>query len=197
MICNPAAGGTNPNTLRSLQTRGAKVQVSDRLHMKVYWSKKRGCLITSANASHNALGRGSLKESGIFLPPGSVDIEKLIAYAKPRRLEPLDLQRLDQAPPQQRKWTQSGGKNEKPWDFLKWYESLHRQFWKIAWTDEEGSGTAEVVKSQTKRSYGVSKPSAWTSCGKDRVKQGDWLLAFYPSKEQRRWNGSMSTSWSS
>src|ERR1017187_5279910 len=60
VICNPTAGGTDPNTLRSLIKNGANVQVSDRLHMKVYWSSRRGCVITSANASSNALGRNGL-----------------------------------------------------------------------------------------------------------------------------------------
>ena len=190
VICNPAAGGTNPNTLRSLRKRGAKVQVSDRLHMKVYWSKKRGCVITSANASRNALGRGGLKESGVFFPPGNVDIEKLIDYAKPEKLETRHLRRLDQASPQQRQWTQPASKNEKQCDFLEWYGLPSRSAWKIAWVYGYVSGTAKIVKSQTKSSYGVNEPSAWMPCRKNRVEQGDWLLCFYLGKK-----GATGASW--
>src|SRR4030043_394789 len=51
VICSPSAGGTDPETLRRLMKRGARVEFSDALHMKVYWSRNRGCIIASANAS--------------------------------------------------------------------------------------------------------------------------------------------------
>jgi hypothetical protein len=97
LICNPSAGGTDPDTLRSLLKRKATVEISDRLHMKVYWSKNRGCVITSANASSNALGKGGLKEAGIWLPSRAVDVGRLIRYAQPRKLRESDLRQLDKA----------------------------------------------------------------------------------------------------
>ncbi len=65
IICWPKAGGTNPNTLRRLTKRGAKIRFADRVHMKVYWADGYGAVITSANLSTNALGSGDLKEAGI------------------------------------------------------------------------------------------------------------------------------------
>jgi len=78
VICSPSAGGTDPETLRRMIKRGATVEFSDGLHMKVYWSRNRGCIITSANASSSALGVSSLKEAGIWPPPRVIKIDKLI-----------------------------------------------------------------------------------------------------------------------
>ncbi len=97
VICNLSPGGTDPDTLRQLLKDKAKVQVSDRLHMKVYWSKNRGCVITSANASSNALGKDGLREAGVWLPSRTVDIDRLIRYASPRKLSERELRQLDMA----------------------------------------------------------------------------------------------------
>src|SRR5215210_4527181 len=77
LYCCPKAGGTNPNAIRDLQTRGVEVYFSDSLHMKLYWSKK-GVIITSANLSTYALGSGGLKEIGVLLPASTVNITKII-----------------------------------------------------------------------------------------------------------------------
>src|SRR5664280_293419 len=95
VICSPSAGGIDPDTLRSLMKRNAKVEFSDNLHMKIYWSRNRGCIITSANASSSALGVSSLKEAGIWLPPGIDKIDQLIKYANPRPINPSELRKLD------------------------------------------------------------------------------------------------------
>jgi hypothetical protein len=78
IICWPRAGGTNPLELNRLKNAGAHISFADRLHMKVYWAAKRGAIVGSANLSTNALGAGGLKEFGVLLPPGSIDIDELI-----------------------------------------------------------------------------------------------------------------------
>ena len=147
LICNPSAGGTDPDTLRRLLKRGARVEISERLHMKVYWSENRGCVITSANASSNALGKGGLKEAGILLPSRAVDVNRLIRSAQPRTLQESDLHQLDKTSREQKKHASNSIKRmgASP-DFLEWYSAPHRSIWKVAYIQEEIAGTARVVK---------------------------------------------------
>ena len=179
LICNPSAGGTDPDTLRQLIKRGANVEISDGLHMKVYWSRNRGCVITSANASSSALGRSGLKEAGIWLPAGAVDINRLIRYAHPRKVRGSDLRRLDAQSQEHKKNHRERGKRKKSApDFLQWYSAPHRSTWKVSWTDDMVDGTASTVKEQTATEYGHRKPHVWVSVGKNRVRRNDWLLSF-------------------
>jgi hypothetical protein len=179
LICNPSAGGTDPDTLRQLLRQKASVEISDNLHMKVYWSKNRGCIITSANASSNALGKGGLKEAGVWFPAGVVDITRLIRYAHPRSLKESDLHSLDKASREHKKHSGYTRKERQTApDFLKWYSAPHRSDWKLNWNDEELSGTARPVKAQTSTEYGHKEPHNWTSAGENRVHRNDWLLTF-------------------
>jgi len=82
IICNPEPGATDPESIRSLIAKGARIKFSDRLHSKVYWSEK-GCIVTSANVSHRALGRSDQKETGILIDSNEFDISRLIAYVEP------------------------------------------------------------------------------------------------------------------
>lgn len=180
LICNPSAGGTDPDTLRQLLKRGTTVELSDRLHMKVYWSKNRGCIITSANASSNALGRGGLQEAGVWLPSGAVDIGRLIRCSSPRKLQETDLRRLDSESREHKK--KVGGahriqRRQAP-DFLQWYSAPHRSIWKISWGNKEVTGTAIAVKEESQFEYGHKEPYTWVSCRKNRIRRNDWLLSF-------------------
>ncbi len=181
LICNPSAGGTDPDTLRQLIKRGARVEISDKLHMKVYWSKNRGCVIASANASSSALGRNGLKEAGIWLKAGTVDINRLIRYARPRKVRESDLRQLDRVS-REHKWPRNfGNKNKKKnqaLDFIQWYSAPHRSNWKVSWGDGYITGTSSTVKKEVYSEYGHKKPYRWASFGKDRVHKHDWLLSF-------------------
>ena len=180
LICSPSPGGTDPDTLRRMLKRRAKVEFSDRLHMKVYWSRDRGCIITSANASSNALGVSGLKEAGVYLPPGLVDINKLIRYACPRDVHQSDLHKLDQrSRTYKRNVGNKGQQKGKAPEFLAWYASLHRSKWKITWFGEEVSGTAKAAKEMTFSEYGLKEPYTWGSISKGRVRKTDWLLSFF------------------
>jgi hypothetical protein len=180
LICSPSPGGTDPDTLRRMLKRGANVEFSDKLHMKVYWSRDRGCIITSANASSSALGVSGLKEAGVYLPPGLVDIDKLIRYASPRDVSQSDLHKLDQrVRAYKRNVGNKGQQKGKAPDFLDWYTSLHRSKWKIAWFGEEVNGTAKAAKEMTYSEYGLKEPYTWGSISKGRVRKTDWLLSFF------------------
>jgi hypothetical protein len=179
IICSPQAGGTDPDALRRLKKRGATVEFSAGLHMKVYWSKLRGCLITSANASSSALGAGGLKETGVLLPPRRVNIRKLIKYARPRLISSKELRLIDRKTREVKKNMGKQDKNrERGISFLEWFSLPHRTQWKIEWTDDEVSGSSKAAKGQTLSIYGCKEPHKWTAVGKNRAKTSDWLLTF-------------------
>ena len=177
VICSPVPGGTDPNAIRNLISRGASVEFSDRLHMKVYWCRNRGCIITSANASSNALGVNGLREAGILLPKGAVNIRQLLKYAQPRPIGPKELKSMDRTPqPPRRPPNKSGEKQAM--DFLKWYASPQRSTWKCGWADSNVTGTAKAVKEETLSAYGKREPCMWISVAKDRVRKYEWILSF-------------------
>jgi hypothetical protein len=78
LVCWLQPGATDALTLGRLKKRGAILFKSKKLHMKVYWSSRKGCVVCSANASGNALGGGGLIEAGVRLPPGAVDCSATI-----------------------------------------------------------------------------------------------------------------------
>jgi hypothetical protein len=159
--------------------RGARVEFSDGLHMKVYWSRSRGCIITSANASSSALAVSGLKEAGTWLPPGVVDIDRLIRYARPRPVRQAELHSLDRRAIEHRTRLEGGGQQgrQAP-DFPEWYASPDPSVWKIAWAGDEVSGAAKIAREQTLSEYGRRQPHTWMSVGKGRVRPSDWLLCF-------------------
>jgi hypothetical protein len=185
VICSPTAGATNPDALRRLLQNEAIVKFSDALHMKVYWSRQRGAIITSANASSNALGKSGLKEAGIWLPPGMLNIDKLLKYAKPRNLRATELRKLDV---QTRSFAKRFGgpyvTREPVPVFLEWYKSKYPTLWKINWGDEIVVGDSAAAKQETLTEYGRRQPYTWGSVAKGRVKPNEWLLSFFFRKDQ-------------
>ena len=170
LICWPRSGGTNPDELRDLITKGVQVEFSDNLHMKVYWSR-RGAVVTSANLSTNALGAGDLKECGVLVPSSDVDIDRLVRLAKPRPFAQDELRKLDRKPapqPHARRHKRS---------FADWFGTPARPAWKLGWTDGGGPasrGATDLVQSE----YGRPVPYNWIAAGNGNYKQGDWVLAF-------------------
>lgn len=179
LICSPSPGGTDPDTLRRLLKRGARVEFANGLHMKVYWSRSRGCIITSANASSNALGVSSLKEAGVFLPPGVVKIDQLIKYAHAKPIQPSDLRRLDRLAGEHTKnMGRRDSSKKQPLDFLDWYSSRHRSEWKIVASDELVTGNPKATKEQTLSEYGRKDPNKWVAVKRGRIRPNDWLLSY-------------------
>lgn len=191
LICNLSAGGTDPDTLRQLKKRGATIEISDRLHMKVYWSKNRGCIISSANASSNALGKGDLKEAGVWLPRGMVDVSRLIRYSSPRKIREADFRRLDrESREHQKNVGKPSGVKKRSWDFFQWYSAPHPTSWKIDCIDTEIPGEAKAVKEQSYSEFGHKEPYTWISCRKNSVRKNEWLLTFTLTER-----GAMSINW--
>ncbi len=87
LYCWPAVPGTNPAAVRKLGRKlGVAVHFAARVHIKLYWSSRRGAVITSANLSSNAFGHGDLKEFGVRVSRGDVDIDRVIKSLKATKM---------------------------------------------------------------------------------------------------------------
>ena len=78
IYCWPKAGGTNPYAVEELRRLGSDVCFVDGLHAKVYWSRKYGAVVGSANLTNNALGEGGLREYAIRLAPRTLDVRPFV-----------------------------------------------------------------------------------------------------------------------
>jgi hypothetical protein len=186
IICWLKPGSSDPVTIERLIKRGAKVYKSESMHMKVYWSSRRGCVIGSANASGNALGGGIQKEAGVWLPPNIVDIQILWDYAKPKLIKPVDLKRLtlegERPPP-----FYPDIIREPPPNFLQWRTSSSPRDWKLGSWDVESDFAKEAV-AKARQTYGVKHPSDYLCVKQGELKDTDWVLSFkVPSVTRIGW----------
>jgi hypothetical protein len=188
IVCSPTPGATSAEAVQKLIAAGARVWFSDRLHMKVYWAQKIGCLITSANLSDNALGMNGLKEMGILVDADMVDIERLLkeakAYPVKKKLE----------------WLRKEGEKVKlamaktgrrvlydPKGYADWYKDgpKVRKTWKLAWWEGDAK-PAEAAREFVRKKFDRSEPWDWLNVDKDQIRKGDWLLCFNRTKGQVR-----------
>ncbi|WP_336488393.1 hypothetical protein [Methylobacterium nigriterrae] len=189
IICWLKPRSTDAKALHKLEQRGAKTFKSDNLQMEVCWSSKRGCVIGFANASQSALGRGGLKEAGVWFPASVVDINSLRSYAAASPIKVDDLKRLKRQsaliPPG---WSgTSGGGGSNASSFLEWCSFPDRPDWKLGWWDSEGE-FARAALAVTKERYGRHEPSRVTEVKKGQVRRGDWLLEFeLPTGKHLNW----------
>ena len=182
IVCNPTAGATDPTAISELCRAKADVYFSDKLHMKVYWSEKRGCVITSANLSRNAFGVKGLKEAGVYVEAGAVEIERFLAQAKPYRVNGKNLERLKLETEELDRILASTGKGWRTRDnftYADWYRRppLERKFWKLGWWTENAE-VATDTRDWLNKNYGSSKPNYWLNFANGDAAQGDWFLAF-------------------
>jgi len=177
IVCCLKPGATDALTLKRLADRKAKIFQSDRLHMKVYWSSRNGCVITSANASGSALGSASQKEAGVWLPSSQVNISKLWQYAKPKKILPAHLRLLnkqaDRIPVNA--W-QEPPSSELP-DFMEWWEKPLSP-WKLGWWDDDDPGFALESLETANAKFGVLKPNTYLNCAASQLKAHDWAISF-------------------
>jgi hypothetical protein len=178
LICCPEPGATSHSTVNTLIARGAEVRFADKLHMKVYWSEHGGCLITSANLSTSALGAGGLKECGVYLPAGAVDIDRLIRLAKPKRVTASAMRSLDR----EAKRLAKRGALRFPADtdqrnYSSWHRQPFRQTWKLGWWDKSVPA-AKAAEAKARVEYDVREPHDYISCRAGQLVPGDWVLTF-------------------
>jgi hypothetical protein len=175
IVCWLQPGATYALTLARLRKRGAKIFKSVRLHMKVYWSSRRGCVICSANASSFALGRHGNKEAGVWFPPNVVDIERLLAYARPKPIRANDLKDLARKEAGPRGPKPPLEPQPPPPDFLEWLDLPARPDWKLGWWSETGDFPKIAVEA-AKKSYGVKEPAMSLDVRQRQADESDWLL---------------------
>lgn len=192
LICWPKAGGTNPNVLRRLAKLGVNISFVDALHMKLYWAENKGAIITSANLSMNALGIGNLKEIGLLLPKGKVDIDEVIPSLELRALSAAELRKLDRLHKLYVIKNKDDFRQNRPkrLSFKDWYNSLHRTEWRLAWWESYAFSASQSAKAISKKAYGILEPHWVQSCKRSEFKKGDWTLSFRLNQK-----GSSSATW--
>ena len=177
IVCNPEPGATDPESIRSLIAKGAKIQFSDKLHSKVYWSKK-GCIITSANISHRALGSGNQKETGILIDSKKFDIDRLIDYVEPYEITQRAMDKLEISDRAVRRAAGVKSNLHCKKDYMSWFLSAHREPWKAGWWSESELTISKAAIEKSSNEYGVTNPNDWLNVAKNQVKKNEWLLCF-------------------
>ena len=178
LYCWPKAGGTNPSALRRLIKAGVNVFFADSLHMKLYWAKERGCILTSANLSTNALGAGNLKEIGTSLPSDAVDMDRIIGSLKARPLTQKELSKLER---EHRLYYAMNllKDNQKVVSFEDWFTSPFRSEWKCVWHQEYSQACSLQAKALAQAEYNLEEPDLYLHVGDiSEYNLGDWILTF-------------------
>lgn len=153
LYCWPKAGGTNPDSIDELRSKGVDVIFVPRLHAKIYWSMRGGAVIGSANLTNNALGAGGLSEVAIRLPPGSIDISCILRCLKPiadfeaalRQLRRDHLRFYMRNPNLIRR-----SSKHKRRTFGQWLAAgKNRELWRLGWYDEDGDAPGDTIDDET------------------------------------------------
>jgi hypothetical protein len=186
IVCWLQPGASHAGTIDRLRKRGVNIFKSERLHMKVYWSSRRGCVICSANASGAALGRGNQKEAGVWLPSQSVNIKRLWSYASPQPITPPDLKRLRRDGERTYRKDDNAGPQVME-GFLEWQESWAQRDWKLGWWYVDAEFADEAVI-QAKLSYGDNAPNQLMNGRHNQLRPHDWILTFLlPNSKNMGW----------
>lgn len=190
LICWPKAGGTNPNAIWELKRRrGVTVFFADSLHMKLYWTEDKGAVVTSANLSTSALGAGGLKEIGVFVPRGKINIDRVLESVKYRPASDYEISKLEIA--HKDYWKRnpaSAVRTSKAKTFPQWHE-ISKPSWKLSpmfYVDNiRLSANAKAILEEE---HGVAKYYNLTNLTKmegEYFRENDWLLTFNQERESK------------
>jgi hypothetical protein len=174
LICSPTPGATNPDALRLLMSKGVRVEFVDSLHMKVYWAKGRGAVITSANLSTNAMGSGGLREAGVCLGPNELDIKRVLRGLERRPARP-ELRQLDRAHDEFHIRNGWKGVKRPRRSYVEWYKSSGRKRWKIFFYSKVDYDLSRKATEDIRDEFN-KKPHDWIWSRLPRVQQNDWVL---------------------
>jgi hypothetical protein len=186
IVCSPTPGATRAEAVAELQKAGAKLQFSDNLHMKVYWAQNRGCIITSANLSQNALGISGLHEAGVLVGADDVNIDTFLKAANPYDVNDKNLRRLAEL---QRDFDR---RNPGLWKTKKDYNEWHsepvpvRAPWKLGWWVTRNVDFSKSSKQLVETLYNKHEVCDTVDVAKGQAKDGDWLLCFKVSEKKIR-----------
>ncbi|HLW99799.1 MAG TPA: phospholipase D family protein [Candidatus Acidoferrales bacterium] len=173
LVCWPQAPGTNPTTVGFLLKKKVDVRFAKRLHMKVYWTKNHGAVVTSANLSTNAYGAGALHEAGVLLPSTSIDIDALLEAVSPQKVTKSALAKLKRAAaatirrslrPQEKR------------SFLDWLSMVKRPRWLLCCINLHTSSPSQRLRDVAKEETGSSTVFDWVNCRKGELNPEDFAL---------------------
>jgi hypothetical protein len=195
LYCWLKVPGTNPNGLRSLLCKRVTLFSVDNLHIKLYWSRRRGAVLGSANLSENALENGVQFELAVYLPPKTINVESLIAQFDLESIKSIDDPEIDRF---EKKYNLYHLRNKgedlrysrrKPQmrGFLEWRrlkrnsdKANFRLFW---WEDDVDPprDALQAVKQETGsyKYYGFINTHST-----ENYKKGDWVLCFRVSRDK-------------
>jgi len=177
LYCWPAAGGTSASAIKGLQKRGVRVAFAESVHMKVYWCKGAGAVITSANLSDNALGVGGLHEIGVLVPARTVKIDRLIRQIRPLAVTEARLRRLDVAENARVGFRgRRGGQATALPSFPEWLGGHRRRSWKWGYGEKVVPGFSRRARAAAKDVSPGLRPVTTVSCRRGQYREGDWVL---------------------
>jgi phosphatidylserine/phosphatidylglycerophosphate/cardiolipin synthase-like enzyme len=179
LLCSPTPGATNPSELRYLLGKGVRVDFVDSLHMKIYWAKKRGAIITSANLSTNAMGTGGLKEAGVLLPADEIDIKRVLRHLKWRPAKP-NLRLLDRKHREYYKHVGWIGQKRSVPSYVEWFDSPEREQWRIFLYSTRSYDLSKAIMQKVRQEFDT-KPYEWIWSTSPNVRENDWILCGFTS----------------
>jgi hypothetical protein len=142
--------------------------------MKVYWSARRGVVVTSANLSTNAYGRGDLREFGVHLPSRAVDIDKIIRSISAVPATPETVDKLER---DRRKLIARGPDTRRGLPtFVDWYDERTRTLdWSII-TYEGSVRASRELRAVAKRDRPDGGLENWVTFARGEIAEDDYLL---------------------
>jgi hypothetical protein len=157
IICWPKPGATHPDGVRSLLRHNIRVDFCNNLHIKIYWTKGVGLIITSANLSDNAFNENRLIEYGVFIKDKLFDIYKLIKTLKTFEINQLSMDKLEKGTNQFNiRNTSVSEKSIKINRFIDYYREPFLKKWKVIfWSKEFNSKTLKGLKNSLENEYGI------------------------------------------
>jgi hypothetical protein len=175
LYCWPAPGATSAVAIRKLQKLGVDIAFANRLHAKLYWSKRGGAVIASANLSTNAYGHGNLKELGVRVPSRVVDIDKVIRSIGGTPVTSAALEALKRA---NGKLVTFGRGRAPARTFREWYEQgRSRDGWLLAFATGH-TPSAKRLRERVKKEHHVRTIANWLNCHRGEVQEDDYVLVF-------------------
>jgi hypothetical protein len=180
LVCWPHPTGTNPDALRTLMGKGVRVWFADRVHMKVYWSEHRGAVVTSANLSTYAMGKGDLHEFGVRLRAEDINIDRVLSSLTKRHALPAELRRLDTLHDKYTMATREFQDRKKPRavEFKQWYGLPSRKQWFLGWWQEEQVHQSRAIRDLVEAQYQIPTSHDFLQVEKNQVQKGKWVLVF-------------------
>jgi hypothetical protein len=174
VYCWPNTIATNPDGIRALMNGYARVFFVERLHMKAYWSEKRGYLVGSPNLSSNALDDGaiSLYEIAVSGEDSSTfKIDEVLKHLRRSDIKRVTGDVLDEFETRydpSRHGSGSSQKNRKPTikppTFDSYLESTEKQAFRfVTWDSRSDFTKAEVNAARDLVEKKTGKPSIATS----------------------------------